>query len=144
MRRRNEAATQKQSQHVPVDVGVPGAVATQRLQFRSEHEDTAEIGVVQRLLSESVARQPQYVLRLVPEAEREHSTAAVEGPDDAPLLDCREKDFRVAGATERMAQRNELCTQRAKVVDLAVEGDREAPADGAHRLRSERGEINNR
>jgi hypothetical protein len=129
---------QEERERLAIDIASPEAVSAQRLELRAEDERVGELPIVKRLLAEAVPGQPQHALGRIPQAEREHSPAALEGADEAPLLDGREQHLGVAAAAEARATRGELRAQRAEVIDLAIEGDRVAAARRAHRLGPER------
>ncbi|KAG1360428.1 hypothetical protein G6F61_014412 [Rhizopus arrhizus] len=84
----------------------------QRLQFGTAHQRAAGPAVVQRLLADTVTGQPQALFLPVPQGDREHAVAALQGVFDAPLQDRCQQDFGVGVATEGMAQRFQLGAQR--------------------------------
>ncbi|KAG1401113.1 hypothetical protein G6F59_013085 [Rhizopus arrhizus] len=69
----------------------------QRLQFGTEHQRAAGPAVVQRLLADTVTGQPQALFLPVPQGDREHAVAALQGVFDAPLQDRCQQDFGVGG-----------------------------------------------
>src|SRR6185437_8342176 len=131
-------------ERLAIHLAPPAAMGAQRLELRAEDESIAELPVVERLLAEAVACERERALVGVPECEGKHSAAALQRADEAPFLDGSKQYFRVAAAAKARAMRAQLGAQSPVVIDLAVVGDREAPARGAHRLGAERRQIDDR
>src|SRR5690606_30459797 len=104
------------------------------LELRAEQQRPIAHTVVQGLLTETISGQVQLATLAVPERKREHAHATFQGRPYAPGLDTGKQHFGVRVADEAMAARDELRTQLAIVVHLAVVHDRIAAARGAHRL----------
>ena len=77
----------------------------------------------------------------VPDGEREHAVAPSQCLLDAPLVDRREQHFGIRVPVEAVAETFEFGSERAVVIDLAVQDDDMAARRRLHRLMSERGEI---
>jgi hypothetical protein len=81
----------------------------------------------------SGSRQRERAAAAVPDRHREHALEV--RPDAlAPSLEAAQDALGVAAGAEAMAERLERLAQRGVVVDLAVEGDDEAPVVALHRL----------
>ncbi len=103
----------------------PG-VDEQRLQLRAEdHLAARQLGPVERLLAQAVARQEQGLAALVPQREGEHAAEAIE-TSLAPLFPGVDDHLGVGMGAEAMARRGQLADQRPIVVDFAVERDDDA------------------
>ena len=115
----------------PLEVRADGRQERQqRLRLRGEVEDVADLGVVERLDPEAVARAEQLLLALVPERVGEHAAQAVERVR-APAVVGAHHDLGVAVGPEAAAA--DLRAQLGVVVDLAVVGE-PAVRVVAHRL----------
>ena len=145
-RRRDVAVAHEPDQRGAIDRRVELRVRAQRLQLRAEHERAAaaQPAEVQRLLAKPIARQGQRAFVGVPHREREHAAQPRQRGLDAPALDRRDDDLGVAASAEAHAGAGQLAAQRAVVVDLAVEHQREAPRRRVHRLVAVRRQIDDR
>ena len=103
-----------------LDRAVEPAMCQQRLELRPEQQvPVGQQRVEQRLHSESVAREEQLLLPLVPQREREHAAEALDAVR-APRLPGVNDDLRVAPGAEHVSERLQFRDQLLVVVDLAV------------------------
>src|SRR5207302_5734389 len=100
----------------------------------------------ERLDAHAVAHEMQAPLGAVPQREGEHAHEALDRGVETPCLKGGKNDFRIGvsapGRSKSAAL--QLFADRQKVVDLAVEDDREAAGGGLHRLMTGRREIDDR
>ena len=124
-RRRHEAEREERLERVLVDLAGEVRLAHQRLQLGREGERVSGQPVVERLDAETVAREDEALSPRVPDRDREHPPETLREKRPVLLVEVRE-DLRVALRAEGMALVDELGTQLAVVVDLAVlhDGDR--------------------
>ncbi len=87
----------------------------------------------ERLFAEAVARHEEVLAARVPDRKREHPAQALDAAL-APMLVRAQQHLGVGIEREAAAERLELASQLAKVVDLAVERQDQAGVVGAHRL----------
>jgi hypothetical protein len=126
----------QQADRVPIDLTDPGRMDAQRLQFGPEQQRGAGHPVVHRLLTQAVPGQLKRALLPVPEGQRKHAVAALEGGLEPPADDGSQKDLRVGMPAPGAACVGllKLATQCPVVVDFAVEHQHEASAGRQHRL----------
>ena len=79
-----------------------------------------------------------------PQRDGEHADEALDGALDAPLCECGQDDFGVAGAGERMAEAFEVGANFAEVIHLAVEHHGPATVGREHGLVAVRGQVEDR
>jgi len=91
------------------------------------------VAVVERLDAERIAREEKQLLALVPDGEREHPAQPAEAAL-TPVREGGEQHLGVAIRAKRPAGGGEFVAQRAKVVDGAIEDQREPPVGRVHRL----------
>ena len=98
--------------------------------------------VIQRLDAQVIAGEKELAALAVPQREREHARDAVEHlrPPCFPTVD---QHFAVARRNEDVSCGCELASQRAKVVNLAVEDDRNRAVGGHERLPAQ-GKVDHR
>ena len=101
----------------------PPVEGEQRLDLRRAGEAALVVQVVERLLSEVIARRQQAATLHVPQHEREHAAQVLEQPVAVALVQ-RDDDLAVAVSQECVAVALELAAQLAVVVDLAVADQR--------------------
>src|SRR6185437_4138525 len=106
----------------------------QRLDLGGEVERLAVLAQEERLLAETVARDEELRLAGIPDRKGEHAAQALHAAL-APLGVGVQQHLGVAVARECVALLLELGAQLAEIVDLAVEGEREAGLLVVHRLR---------
>ena len=116
-----------------IELAGAAGMREQRLELGAEQQRVSEVGVVERLLAESVTSEQQAPVLLVPECEREH---AVEPLDTARSVILVQVDdhLGVGVRCEAMAALHEIRAQLAVVVDLAVLDDLERAVFVADRL----------
>jgi hypothetical protein len=141
VRRRDVVQPQQQGQRIAVDAVVEIRMAPQRLQFGAEHQRVAGPAVVQRLLADAVARQPQAALAAVPQRQSEHAVAAAQAFLHAPGGERRQQHLGVGVAAEARTRRFESRAQLGEVVDLAVVGEHVAAIHRGHRLVPQRRQV---
>src|SRR4051794_7862628 len=95
-------------------------MATNGLDFRSEHERAVEVGIEQRLHSKTIAIQEQASLTCVPKRDSEHAVKLVR-KSGAVFFVSMNYRFRIAAGPEPVALLLEFSAQFDVVVDLAVE-----------------------
>ena len=108
-------------------------MAEERLQLRAEDEAARRGRVVHRLDAEAIAGDEELVALAIPDGEAEHAGERVDAGGAALFVEVHD-GFGVAGGLERVAARQEAFTQRAVVVNLAVEDDPVAPIAAGDRL----------
>src|SRR6185312_2660477 len=137
---------QQQRQRAAVDVRPERGVRLQRLQLRTEQQDVALPAVVQRLLAHAVARQRQRALLTIPQGERKHADAGLQGTLDTPGGDARQQGFGIGVPAPRWrgVLRAKAFAQGEVVVDLAVEHDDMAAVGRMHGLVAGRGKVEDR
>ncbi len=84
--------------------------------------------------AEAVAHHRQLLFRIVPEGKRKHATQLGQQAVDAPLLIAAQNHFGISMGAETMAERFQLRTDLAEVVDAAVEDQPDLPVIGEHGL----------
>src|ERR1700722_17687598 len=99
------------------------------------------LGEIEGLDANPVAYQEYGILPRVPQGEREHADATMEGRLETPVLDSRKKNLGVAVAPESMPEQYEFVPKNSIVIDLAVEGNHQSPTGRHHRLLAGRREI---
>jgi hypothetical protein len=114
-------------------VGGRALVGHQRPQLGREDESVRTLGVEQRLLAESVARQQQRVVPRVPYRQREHPPEQLGYARPDLLVEVRHH-LGVAAAAEPVALGQQVGAELGVVVDLAVDDDRDAAVLVGHRL----------
>ena len=97
----------------------PAVEGEQRLDLGCARKSALVAAVIQRLLSEVIARRQQAATLRVPQHEREHAAQVIEQAIAIALVQ-RDDDFAVAVGQEAVAVALELAAQLAVVVDLAV------------------------
>jgi hypothetical protein len=111
-----------------------GRVLEQRLDLGAEdHALARQLGVVERLDAEAVAREQQTAGLRVPDREGEHPPEPIHAAL-APLLVAMDDDLGVGARAEAMAVRDEFGADLGEVVDLAVEDDLDRAVLVAERL----------
>ena len=111
----------------------PAVEREQRLDLGCAGEAALVAQVVQRLLSEVIARCQQAATLHVPQHEREHAAQAIEQPIAMALVQ-RDDDLAVAVRQESVAVLLELAAQLAVVVDLAVADQQDRAVGVVQRL----------
>ena len=96
-----------------------GGVGEDRLDLRTEDQPPMIVVVIERLLTDPVAREEQAVARLVPDGNGKHAIEAFQAIRP-PFFIGMQDDFGVAVRAEHMAFRLQLRTQIEEVVNLAV------------------------
>ncbi|MNT01710.1 hypothetical protein D3C72_1361880 [compost metagenome] len=129
---------EQEGQRVAVDAVVEVRVLPQRLQLRSEHQRLAGPAVIQRLLADPVAGQPQALLGVVPQGDGEHAVGALQGVIQPPGHERGQQHLGVRVTAEGVAQRLQFGAQGGEVVDLAVVGHHIAAVGRGHRLVAQR------
>ena len=112
------------------------------LELRPEQEAPTVPAVIQRLLPQAVARQDETALLPIPEREGEHAIQFRQGRRDSMPAQQGKQNLGVRMAAPGIAVADPTF-QVQIVVDLAVEGEDEAPAGGEHRLMTQRGQVEN-
>jgi hypothetical protein len=103
------------------------------LGLRGEDDAVRQRGVPEGFLAETVAGEEELTDRGVVQGEGEHAAEVVEHLPVVPPVEVK-KHLRVTGGEETIPERGQFLAKVAEVVDLSVEGDREAPVGRDHRL----------
>ncbi len=115
----DEAERQQQLDRLDVDLGRDEPRGEQGLQLGAEQQDVADLGEIERLDADVVAREQRPAATLVPDDEREHPVQAL-GRGVSRVLVERRQDLGVAGRREPVAAAFELGADGPVVVELAV------------------------
>jgi hypothetical protein len=115
-------------------------IGEQRLQLGAERDDAAALAVVQRLLPEPVAHDPEPAPWCIPQGEREHADEMFDALE-SPLIVRREDHLGVGLGAEGVPETLELFPKLEEVVHLAVEGDDKASAVPGHGIAAERRQV---
>ena len=102
----------------------------------------AAIGEIKGFDAKAVARKNDAPAISLPDREREHAVKALDAAR-APLFICFEDDFGVALGKEAIAFFPQFAAQLAKIIDAAVERDREPKFAVDHRLVGRRFRVEN-
>jgi hypothetical protein len=106
-----------------VDAALELRMQQQRLELRAEYDaSVGQLGVVQRLHAEAVARDEQRLAATIPDCEREHAVEALQALD-APFLPRVHDHLGIRARAEGVAALEQLRLDLHEVEDLAVEGD---------------------
>ena len=100
--------------------------SAQGLQLRCKGDIAADLAVIKRLLSHSIADQPQFFFVAIPDADCKHSFDFFERFLNAPSADRLSQYFSVgmtSPSDRAIRDTIQFRTQRGKVVDFAVECD---------------------
>ena len=105
----------------------------QRLEFRGENQLSIPHAIVERLHSDSVARQEKSLLRAIPDRESEHAVTELQSGHtiERELL---EQDFGVGVSLKNAAALFEPGAQLDVIINLAVIDDVITPIPRLHRL----------
>ena len=103
----------------------------QRPQLGSEKQRPVLLGVVERLLPETVPHQMQHPVLAIPQGQGKHAVDAIEGGAQPPGADRLHHHLGVAVTAKEAAVVGESGPQLDRVVALAVVGDH-PPAVGRH------------
>jgi len=116
------------------------------LQRGSEDKSAARPAEIERFFAEPVAREAEFLLLPVPQAQREHARSAFDRFSQPPGRYCGQEHLRVGmpSPLRRIPLFLEQRTKLAEIVDLAIEGEHIAPACGMHRLVPRRAQIDDR
>ena len=87
--------THQQAERITIDLALPGRMHAQCLELGAEQQRAARHAVIHRLFAEPVAGQLQGLFLPVPQRQRKHAVAALEGGLQAPAHDRRQQHFRV-------------------------------------------------
>ena len=92
----------------------------QRFHLRRERQSLGRVAVVQGLDTEPISTEEQRALPGVPEREREHPAQVLEEPHALLLVQVRDH-FGIPGTAQFVPTRDQVATEVAVIVDLAVE-----------------------
>jgi hypothetical protein len=123
-----------------IELGAHASRGQQRRQRRGEPQRPRDLGEVQRLDAEPVAREDEASGVVLVEREREHPGEALDTAM-APLGMGPEYHLGIARRREAMARARELAPKLVVVVDAAVEDDRRSQLGVDHRLGARAGRI---
>ncbi len=132
-RRRDEPQREVLIERAQVDFAEPRIEREERLDFGCKGERAPVGRVVERLLTEMVARREQAAAPPVPEREREHAAQMIEQRVSVLLVE-RKNHLAVAAGPEAMAAPLHVGADFPVVVDLAVRHQPERPARVDERL----------
>ena len=111
------------------------------LEFGAEEDGPAEPAVVEWLLAEPIAGEPQAPLAPIPQRDSEHAVQPCQRRDKAPARDGLDEDLAVAPPPPCLDAARELAPQSGVVVDFTVEGQGIAAAGREHGLMPGRGPV---
>ncbi len=124
---------EQQVQGLGIQLGIHAAGRQQGLCVGGEADAPADAGQIQRLDAHAVAAQQQALGAPVIQGEREHAVQPRHDPL-APLRVAAQDHLGIAAGEETMATAFQFATQRAEVVDRAIENQRQPGLRIEHRL----------
>ena len=113
----------------------------ERLQFRGEHDASVGASPIERLDAEPVAAEREHPLAPVEHREGEHADQPLHCVAHAPRGEPLDHHLGVGVAAEAVAGKLQLRAELARVVHLAVIGEREPSVGRQHRLRAGRAQV---
>ena len=129
---------------VAIDAWRPAGMGAQRLELRTEQEQIAKLGPIERLDAEPVAHQRERALAPIPQRDCEHSDQPAQRRFDAKRGERFQNDFGVGMAAKRNAARGQRRPHVLVAVNLAVVDDDVAAIGRDHRLMAGGRQIDDR
>ena len=143
VRRGNGAKPHQQRQGGAIHRCIEVRMGPQGLDLGAKDQSLALPAVIQRLLSNAVARQSETGRGAIPQRQGEHAHRLAQGRFKPPSLDARQQGFGVGGASPRCraGQALQFAAPVQVVVDLAVERQHVAPRGRGHGLMAGRRQV---